>query len=92
MGTKENVADKVGRARFGFLISDLEIAFTMTSLALNAHADSDKRSRNQHNARRAYDAVVRLSEKLDLTASEREQMDERLAQLKSALQELGESF
>ena len=92
MGTKGNVTERVERARFGFLISDLEIALTMTFLALNSQPDSDKRRRNQYNARRAYDEVVRLSEKMNLRASERDQISGKLAGLKSALQGLGESF
>ena len=92
MGSKANIASRIGRTRFAFLISDLEIALTMAGLARNAEKDSDKRIRNQENARQAYVAVLRLSKGMSLSKSEHEQLREKLEELKSALRELGESF
>ena len=82
-------AEKTGAA---FLITDLEVAMTLVHIAESAAEDSEKRNRNRANARHAYDAVSRISSHAVLTDDERQEVDEKLAELRSALQGLGEVF
>jgi len=64
----------------------------MTALPLHAETNSEKRIRNRRNAHRTHDAVLDLSENLNLTGSERKQLSEKFGELKLALQKIGESF
>jgi hypothetical protein len=75
-----------------FFLTDLDVAMTMTRISSKAPKDSEKRARNQANARHAYDAISRISHHAVLTDTERNDVDEKLAELRSALQELGEKF
>ena len=78
--------------RVHFLKVDLDIALTFADIALNAGADSEKRIRNQANARKAYDNAIHLLRRLTLANVEVREVDQKLRRLKSALQELGEFF
>lgn len=84
--------DQAERTGAAFLITDLEVAMTLIRIASNAAEDSEKRIRNRANARHAYDAVSRISSHAVLTDEERQDVDEKLAELRSALQGLGEFF
>ena len=75
-----------------FLITDLDVAMTLARIAGGAAEDSEKRSRNRANARHAYDAVSRISHRALLTGDERRAVDEKLAELRSALEQLGDVF
>jgi hypothetical protein len=79
------------KARANFLKVDSEIALTFSSIALEA-TDPEKRRRTIHTARRAYDAIVRLRENVDLTEAENDNLNVNLRRLKSELQRLGQSF
>lgn len=84
--------DRVERTGATFLMSDLNLAMTLTRIATDAAKNSAKRKRNQANARHAYDAVFRISRQALLTDGERQNIDARLAKLRSALEQLGEVF
>jgi hypothetical protein len=90
--TGENISERLQQTEFAFLMTDIALAMTMMHIASHADVDSKKKMRNQKNARRAYDAVSNLSGKVKLTEDERLELDEKLTELKSALQELGETF
>jgi hypothetical protein len=70
---------------------DLETAFTFMKIAQEAGDDQEKRLRNREHARRGYDAVTHFLETAKLGRSEREAIDRRIGQLKTALEDLGES-
>jgi hypothetical protein len=74
------------------MLSDVELALTLTRIAQDAATDSEKRARNQHNARRAYDTVTGLMSRVALTGEEEQELASRLGQLKSELHLLGEKF
>ena len=57
-----------------FVKTDLEMGITFSRLALDAH-DENKRAGNRANARKAYDAVLRQSEKLILTPAQSDEID-----------------
>ncbi len=65
---------------------------TLTRIAGDAAEDSEKRSRNRANARRAYDTVSQINEHALLAADDRKVVNEKLVELRSALEKLGEVF
>lgn len=75
-----------------FFLTDVDMAMTLTRIASDSRKDSEKRSRNQANARRAYDEVCRISRGAALSESDRNDVEEKLAELRSVLQQLGEEF
>ena len=84
--------EQIEKTAATFFISDLELAMTLTRIASNASEDSEKRIRNQANARHAYDDISRMSNTALLTDEERREVDNRLEELRSALQQLGEDL
>jgi len=78
------------RIRFEALMTDSRVGLTFAHLASEAAAGSEKRIRNQANARKAYDAVLSISSKTSLSAMESRELAEGLDRLKSALEALGE--
>ena len=76
---------------FEFLLTDLDTALTFLDVA-ESTLNQATRQRNHANARRAYDTVVRLMQNLSLDDTQREQLAERLALLKSRLQNVGQQF
>jgi hypothetical protein len=89
---KEGIFGSVEKAGFTFLITDLELGMTLTRIASDASEDLEKRARNRANARRAYDAVCRISHHASLDHEQRQEVDAKLAGLRSALEQLGEVF
>jgi hypothetical protein len=75
-----------------FLRTDLAIALTTTNIAATAAEGSEKRQRNTRNARRAYDTILRLRERLVTTSGETKELDDKLLDLEVALARLGEVF
>jgi hypothetical protein len=83
------IPSSVSNNGFEFLRTDLDIGLTFMDMAETTH-DVAKRQRNHANARRVYDTVVRLMQKLSLDDTQREELTERLARLKSRLQKVGQ--
>jgi|HubBroStandDraft_6_1064221.scaffolds.fasta_scaffold1496752_1 hypothetical protein len=81
------------RASAGFIMTDLELAFTFLGIARTSLVAENCR-RNQKNARTAYDAVLRfLPTSLPaLSAAERKAIENKLVKLKDCLERLGEDF
>jgi len=75
-----------------FFTTDLDLAMTLTRIASDARKGSERRTRNQASARRAYDEVSRISRHAWLTANERQHVNDKLGELRSALEKLGEVF
>lgn len=86
------VGARVNRAGADFLRIDVQTALTFSGIALKSNSDEAKRRRNRKSARRGYDAILRLMEKVQLTTSEARSMSRNLTRLKSELRELGETF
>jgi hypothetical protein len=74
-----------------FVLIDLDVGMTFMDVAEASRIDEITR-RNHHNARKAYDAVVRLLEKLKPSLSERQAIDAKLAILRTRLQTVGQQF
>jgi len=84
--------ETTNRLRFEALMTDSRVGLTFAHLASEAEAGSEKRIRNQANARKAYDAVLSISSTASLSALERQEVAEGLDRLKFALEALGERF
>jgi hypothetical protein len=82
----------IGKTGFAFLITHSELGIMFARIASQAIEGSNTRTRSQANARRAYDAVSRFIHCGSLSDRQREDVDGRMAQLKSALELLGEVF
>ena len=74
-----------------FLLVDLDLALTFMAVAAASHIE-ETRHRNHHNARTAYDTVLRLLGKLTPDAGQRQAIDARVADLKKRLQAVGQQF
>ena len=70
----DNEREKFDHVGFDFLITDLEMGLTLARIARQSDKGAEKRSRNTHNARRAYDAVRRLAERAMLTDEQRTEL------------------
>jgi hypothetical protein len=87
LASKSSV-NKVGT---DFLKLDLQTALTFAGLALQTN-DGVKRERNRRAARKAYDTILHLIERVGIANDEAELFEKNLEQLKSDLVKLGEKF
>jgi hypothetical protein len=78
------------RAGAEFIITDLELAFTFLEIARTSLVVETAR-RNQENARKAYDAVLRFWPRClpALSAAERQTLEDNLRKLRNRLVQLG---
>ncbi len=74
-----------------FLKTDLKVGLTFTKIA-SQNADPAKRQRNQRKARTAYDTVQRHLRGAHLAEADEAEVQTRIAELRSALLQLGESL
>jgi len=74
-----------------FLLTDLDLAMTFMDIAKTSQIEETVR-RNHNNARKAYDTVLHLLEKLTADAGQRQVIDAKLALLKTRLEALEHSF
>lgn len=77
--------------KVNFIKTDLDVALTFAQIASQT-GDRDKAVRNQRNARKAYDTLVRYMDSASLDRSDLDAITRKLALLKSALLGLGERF
>ena len=80
------------RLQFRVLRTDSRVGLTFAVLACEAPEGSERRIRNQSNARKAYDTVLSFSRKTSFTPAEWQELAANLDDLKSTLEELGEHF
>lgn len=81
--------ERLNRASADFLKIDLKTALTFTKIARQTQ-DGTRRERNRMEARHAYDTVLKLVPKIDLSKDEARTITKGLTQLRSELRELGE--
>jgi hypothetical protein len=84
-------AEELNKLKVDFIKTDLDTALTVVQIARQTN-EREKAIRNQQNARKAYDAVLRYMGSASLGRSDRGNMMRKLSILKSALLSLGESF
>jgi hypothetical protein len=83
--------DRMNRASAEFLKIDLQTALTFVRIARQTN-DEYRKKRNRSAARKAYETVSKLSGKVDLGIEDRWTLRRGLAQLKTDLERLGETF
>lgn len=91
MADLEKTGKEFNRAGTDFLKVDVATALTFAHNALTAD-DPFKKARNQKSARKAYDTVLRMSQKISLTDEDANELKAGLQQLKANLAKLGEVF
>jgi predicted anti-sigma-YlaC factor YlaD len=74
-----------------FLKLDLETGLTFVKIARQTH-DHLQKKRNCRAARKAYETVAKLAQKVELSTEKGRAMKLGLARLKAELEELGERF
>lgn len=74
-----------------FLKVDAVTGLTFAKAALDSR-DEEKKLRNQKSARKAYDTIVRMLNKITPSDADAQQLHESLHQLKNQLIQLGEPF
>ena len=90
--TRPDLLALSNRNLFEAVKTDAKVGLTFATVASDAAAGSEKRTRNQANARKAYDTVLRLRNGLRVAEAEMQELAVGLSELKSALEGLGELF
>jgi len=88
--SRQQLREDFNQNGFAFLMTDLDSALAFAQLAMRLNIDPEVKRRNLINARKAYDTVVRLREKLQLDSGQLSAFDEKRTNLKNALEQLGE--
>ncbi len=81
----------IDRTGFNFLMTELTVGMTLTRGA-SLKRNPELRERTIGAARHAYDASVRLAERLHLSKSQEQKLNRRRERLRSTLEMLGEVF
>ncbi len=82
---------RLTRVSTDFLKADLNTALTFTGIALQAD-DDGKKQRNRKAARKAYDTVYGLIDRVELNDQDAKALRRSLDRVKSDLVKLGETF
>ncbi len=88
----QRLVSTLQRSGADFLFLDTEIALSMAKSALSAGADTQKKARSQRIARRAYNTILHLSQRLKMTKQEDSELRKKLAAIKRELEQSGERF
>ena len=81
----------MNRTSAEFLKLDVQTGLTFSSTALTAD-NEEKKERNRKAARKAYDTVLRLGKKIELTNAEKRLLNRGLKKLRGELTALGEAI
>jgi len=84
------IREEVNQTGFDFLMTDLDTRLAFIQIARGPNFDAETKRRNVINARRAYDTVGRLRERLQLDSEQQRAFDEKRMSLKNALEQMGE--
>jgi hypothetical protein len=87
-----DLREHLNRNSYQLLKVDIEAGLTFARIAVGAERESDKRTRNQRNGRAAYDSVQHLRKHVSMTTEQEQKLDSALAELRTALEGLGENF
>lgn len=89
MADLANTQQQFNRTGTEFLKVDVATALTFAATALNTD-DPEKKRRNQRSARKAYDTVLRMTQKVTLTPQDAKELSKSLHLLRANLMRLGE--
>ena len=82
-------ANKLG---VDFIKTDAGCGLVFADIAKHASDGSEKRSRNRGHARKAYDTVACWRGRLKLSEADAAWLDQKLAEMRSMLESMGEKF
>lgn len=85
------IAQRHNQLKADFLQIDSQVALTFSGIALG----TSEPARKEHvtlTARKAYNAIMRLRQGVDLSLKEEDKLDANMARLKSELRSLGQNF
>jgi len=85
----ESTFQHAREVHFDFLLIELDMGMSFARIALHADGNLDKRRRNQANARKAYDAVLRFMDYFPLSDGERQEVRQKIAKLENQLMQIG---
>jgi hypothetical protein len=77
------------RSRLQFLLTDLDTGAIFCEVAQSSN-DPEKRKRNQGNARKAYDMVLKFQDGVIFDAKSKAELERKLSRLQLLLKRLGE--
>jgi len=89
--SQQQLREDFNQNGFDFLMADLDSALAFAQRALGLNVDPEVKRRNVNNARKAFDTVDRLREKLQLDCGQQSAFYEKRTKLKNALEQLGET-
>jgi hypothetical protein len=89
---QQRLRNGFSQSGFDFLMADLDSALAFAQRALGLNVDPEVKRRNVINARKAYDTVRRFREKLQLDFEQQSAFDEKLTNVKNALEQLREQI
>jgi hypothetical protein len=83
--------DEYRKSSIHFVNTELDTGLTFARIAVGSTTGS-KKERNCVNARRAYDSALHILQQVSLSKDEASAIGEKIAALKSSLEELGEKL
>jgi len=93
MQEKSTIANDFNQKGSEFLRIEVETGLTFANIALDEEPGSEERIRNQANALKAYQTVLRLRDRVENAGEEtNRRIQNGLDQLKSILERLGEKL
>jgi len=91
MDATSRLANDFNRSGTDFLRVEVQTGLTFADIAMREEPGSGQWAKNRNNARKAYDTVLRLRGRLEITnQAAAHEIEEGLKQLRSALVRLGE--
>ncbi len=90
MADKSTVAHDFIQRGSEFLLVELQTGLTFADLALSAEPGSADRVRDERNARKAYQTVLRLRERFQVAAPAAREIEDLQERLRCALDQLAE--
>ena len=88
MSTTDKTQSEWYANRTAFVNIEFDLATTFASIAIGSSPGSDKRLRNEHHARTAYESAIRFLSGSDWSSSDAERLAAKKQQVEEVLQQL----
>ena len=90
--TAQMLKGELNDRKIDLINTDFEAAMTLADIARGAPEGSEKGLRTRRHARKAYDAILHFLQTARLSVSERDNIDQKLQELREVLRDLGEEL